>query len=164
MIKTLDNLSRFTAWITSSVIVVMAAVMMTSLILQVFWRYFLGSALNWAEELALILFTWVTLLAATTALRDGAHVRLDFLIKLLPAPLSAILEKVISLAVFLFCILFAWSGYEYTVSTIGQVTAAMRTPVEVLHLAAPVCGVLGALHALVRLFHKNTPQTTELIG
>ncbi|WP_163851250.1 TRAP transporter small permease [Pseudooceanicola aestuarii] len=166
MIKLLDRTSHWVARATDIVVIGMASVMMTALILQVFSRYVLGASLVWSEELALILFTWTTLLAATSVLRDMAHVRLDVLISYLPGGLRLWWERAITLAILAFCIALAVSGYDYTVSTMGQVSAAMRLPIEVLHLAAPVCGGLGALHALARLFRPAAPAETpkEIVG
>lgn len=166
MINLLDRASYWVARATDVVVIIMASVMMTSLILQVFSRYVLGSSLVWSEELALMLFTWTTLLAATSVLRDMAHVRLDVLISFLPAPIRNIWNRFITLVIFLFCVALAVSGYQYTVSTLGQVSAAMQLPIEVLHLAAPVCGALGALHALARLFKPvaSADEHAEMIG
>jgi TRAP-type C4-dicarboxylate transport system permease small subunit len=166
MINLLDRLSYWTARATNVVVIVMAVVMMSALILQVFSRYVLGSSLVWSEELALILFSWTTLLAATSVLRDMAHVRLDVLISFLPHGMQTVWNSVVTFVILLFCIALAVSGYDYTVSTMGQVSAAMRLPIEVLHLAAPLCGVLGALHALARLFKpvEEAGRPKEIIG
>ena len=88
MINSLDRVSCWVARATDAVVITMASLMMMSLILQVFFRYFLGSSLVWSEELALMLFTWATLLAATSVLRDMAHVRLDMLMSAMPAGLG----------------------------------------------------------------------------
>lgn len=164
MASLLERASYWAARVTNIVVVLAAAVMMTALILQVFSRYLFNTSLTWSEELALILFTWTTLLAATSALRDGAHVRLDLVLSLLPEGARGIAQRVIMLLILAFCLILAWSGWTYTTSTMGQVSAAMRLPIEVLHLAAPVCGLLGALHALARLFRPAEADAGELIG
>lgn len=166
MINLLDRVSYWVARATDIVVMSMAVVMMTALILQVFFRYVLASSLVWSEELALILFTWTTLLAATSVLRDMVHVRLDLLISVMPARLRNLWNRTITLVIFMFCVALAFAGYQYTVSTLGQVSAAMQLPIEVLHLAALVCGALGALHALSRFFKPVAPadDKSELIG
>ncbi|ESR27246.1 TRAP transporter small permease [Lutibaculum baratangense] len=151
MLMLLDRLSSAVARVTGWVVIATAGVMILSLILQVFSRYVLGSAYSWTEELAIMLFTWTILLAATTAIRDAAHVRLGFIVALLPLPLRLAWARVVAALVLVFCVVFAWTGATYVDATMGQVSAAMRVPIEWLHLAAPVCGVLGALHALTRL-------------
>ena len=160
----LDRLSHHVARLTNVVVAIMATVMMAALILQVFSRYVLGASLVWSEELALMLFTWSTLLAATTALRAGAHVRLDLFLSLLPPRLRRAWQALIMLAILGFCLVLLRSGIDYTDATLGQVSAAMRVPIEVLHLAAPVCGALGCLHALALLFNPLAPAEAEKIG
>jgi len=164
MIALLEKFSATVARATNIVVVIMTVCMMTALIAQVFSRYVLGASLIWSEELALTLFTWVTLLAATTALREGAHVRLDLLLTTMPAGVQRAWSAAIMLVILLVSLVFAWSGYTYTAETLGQVSAAMRVPIEVLHLAAPVTGMLAALHALARLLNPLPVAPVEIPG
>ncbi|HAE47058.1 MAG: TRAP transporter permease DctQ [Tistrella sp.] len=164
----LQTLSRGLARVTGWVIVAITTVMMVSLILQVFSRYVLGQGFTWTEELALFLFTWVVLLAATTAIRDDGHVRLQLVIDLLPGAARRIWMRVLTLAVLIFCVVFAVTGAEYVSATLGQVSAAVQYPIEALHMAAPVAGVLGAIHALARLLAPQsvidgTPETGGMV-
>ncbi len=136
---------------TGVVVVAMTAVCMASLILQVFSRYVLGSALIWTEELALFLFTWIVLLAGSLGVREGFHVRLTLLLDLLPAAARRQAERLINALFGLFGLLLLVSGWRYVEATLGQVSAAVRYPIEALHLAAPVAGVLIVVHALARV-------------
>ncbi len=164
MRRALDTASFWIARITNIVVVLMAAVMMSALILQVFSRYVMGASLIWSEELALILFAWATMLAATSLIRDGAHVKLDLILTFLPPRARLAAARAITAVICVFCLVLAWSGWSYTTSTIGQVSAAMRLPIEVLHLAAPVCGILGAFHAFSRLLTPIDPVLAEVPG
>ncbi len=134
----------------------MGIVMIVSLVLQVFSRYILGATFVWTEELALLLFTWLLLLAMTSAVYHNGHVRLLFIVEILPRKPREIWLSFLSLVVLIFFLVFAWSGYRYVAATVGQTSAAIRYPVEALHLAAPVCGVLGAIQALNRLINPLT--------
>ena len=151
MLSILDRISLVIAKVTDTVVVVAATAMISALVLQVFSRYVLGSAYSWTEEAALGLFTWTILLAATTAIRDGAHVKLDLVVTWLPPKARLVWSSVVALLVLIFCLFFAWTGTLYVEDTLGQVTAALRLPVTYVYLAAPVCGGLGAFHAFVRL-------------
>ena len=151
MLSRLDRISAIVARITEAVVIAAATAMILALVLQVFSRYVLGSAFSWTEEAALGLFTWTILLAATTAIRDGAHVKLDLLVSWLPPKVRLAWSSFIALLVLGFCLVFAWTGTLYVEETVGQVTAALRLPVSYVYLAAPVTGALGAFHALVRL-------------
>lgn len=164
----LQTMSRGLARVTGWVIIAMTTVMMASLILQVFSRYVIGQGFTWTEELALFLFTWVVLLAATTAIRDDGHVRLQLVVDLLPAALRRLWMRALTLAVLAFCMVFASSGADYVTQTMGQVSAAVQYPIEALHLAAPVTGILGAFHAIARLLAPQSvidgqPQTGGMV-
>ncbi|WP_119166116.1 TRAP transporter small permease [Algihabitans albus] len=158
MRATIDKASALAAQTTGWLVVGMASVMLGSLILQVLFRYLLGQALIWSEELALFLFTWVVLLTGSLGVREGFHVRLTFLLDLLPSAPRAAIEKLLITAVLVFGALLAYSGASYVDATLGQVSAAVRYPIETLHLAAPVSGVLIVLHALALLLGPS-PQT-----
>jgi TRAP-type C4-dicarboxylate transport system permease small subunit len=158
--RLLDILSRRVAAVTRVIVVTAAGVMMSALLFQVFARYALGRASSWTEELALFLFTWIVLLAMSACVREGAHVRLVLLLDLAPRRLRLGWERALDLAALGFGVAFAWSGARYVDATLGQVSAAVRYPIEWLHVAAPVAGGLIALHALARMLAPAPPAAS----
>lgn len=156
MSRFIDTLSRQLARATNVFVVILAALMMLALVLQVFSRYVLGATFIWTEEMALFCFTWCILLAATSVLRDGSHVSLDFLANALPEPLRSIWHRLISVGIFAFFVIFAIAGGQYLQSTMGQVSPALRLSMGWVNLAAPVCGILGCIHAFNRMI---TPRS-----
>ena len=141
------NVARLTKWI----VVAAAAVMMASLVLQIIFRYLVGSSLVWSEELALFLFTWVILLTGSLGVREGFHVRLMIVRNVLPEGVRKVTDALTHLVAGVFGGLVVYSGYHYLDSTLGQVSAAVRYPIEYLHAAAPVCGALIVLHVIANL-------------
>lgn len=150
--RSFDTVSALAAQLTRVAVVLMAAICMSSLIYQVFTRYFLGSAASWTEELALFLFTWIVLLAGSLGVREGFHVRLTVVLDFFPANARLWAERIIILTVVGFGVALLFSGVDYLTRTMGQVSAAVRYPIEALTLAAPVAGALIILHGLPRLF------------
>jgi TRAP-type C4-dicarboxylate transport system permease small subunit len=67
------------------------AAMVAAILVQVFWRYVLGNALPWPEEVARFLMLWATGVMAPTAYRQGGFVGIDMVVRLLPAALAAVL-------------------------------------------------------------------------
>ncbi len=147
----LDRLSLFIARVTRWTVIVMAAVMIVSLVLQIIFRYLVGSSLVWSEELALFMFTWIILLTGSLGVREGFHVRLVLITNILPPVAKKAVEVITHLIAGSFGALVLFSGYRYLDSTLGQVSAAVRYPIEALHAAAPVCGALIILHTLANL-------------
>jgi len=52
--------------------------------LQVLLRYIFKVSVFWTEELARLLFTWITLLGAAVALREDEHIYINIFIKRIP--------------------------------------------------------------------------------
>lgn len=66
--------------------------MVAAILTQVFFRYVLGNALAWPEEVARFLMLWMTGLMAPTAYRRGGFVGIDILVRLLPVAAAAVLS------------------------------------------------------------------------
>jgi TRAP-type transport system small permease protein len=90
----------------------MVGVMVIIILIQVFFRYVLGSALAWPEEAARFLMLWMTGLMAPTAFRRGGFVSIEMLTRLLPSAASAILSLFllgVSLTVMVVGLKIGWS-------------------------------------------------------
>lgn len=151
----LDKLSDWLGRAALTVAAFAATVMIGSLLLGVFYRYVLQASLSWTGEIALLCFTWVVLLVSSQGVREGFHVRVTVLDNLLAAPARRWLHRVLLLAVIGFGLVLAWSGYQFTLFTAQQVSAAIRYPVWIRNASVPVCGLLIAIHALARIAHSG---------
>lgn len=143
---------------TRALVIGLVAAMLASLALQVVMRYVFGQALSWTEELALLCFSWATLLALALGVRDAVHVRLDLLVASLPAPLARAVDRAVALAVAFVGGFIAWSGVNYVVDSMGATSAAIGYPTPWLYACAPVCGVLTALFAAEHLLLGAPPR------
>lgn len=65
------------------------AAMVAAILVQVVFRYLLGNALAWSEELARFLMLWMTGLMAPWAWRRGGFVGIEMLVALLPRRAAA---------------------------------------------------------------------------
>ena len=78
------RIGRQFAWIAIFLMVVV-------IIIQVFFRYVLNSALPWPYEVARFLMLWMTGLIAPSAYRWGGFVSIDMLERFLPKIISTLL-------------------------------------------------------------------------
>jgi TRAP-type transport system small permease protein len=88
------------------------AAMVVIILLQVFFRYVLGSALAWPEEAARFLMLWAAGLMVATAFRRGGFVSIDMLVRLLPRTAASALSLVllgVSLVILVVAIGISWS-------------------------------------------------------
>lgn len=111
LLKPLKSLNDIVLGIGRAVGVFAIAVMVIVILLQVFCRYVLGSALPWPDEAARFCMLWMTGLMAPTALRNGSFVAIDTIEALLPNTAVRILQLVllgVSLAVLVIAVQIGW--------------------------------------------------------
>jgi tripartite ATP-independent transporter DctM subunit len=70
----------------------------------VFARYVLQAPLDWSDELAGLLFVWLTMLGAVSAYRRDAHMRLTVMLRRAGPRVAGFLEAVGTVCVALFCL------------------------------------------------------------
>ncbi|MGB3553870.1 MAG: TRAP transporter small permease subunit [Jannaschia sp.] len=87
------------------------ALMVVLILVQVFWRYVLGSPLPWPEEAARFLMLWL-MVVAPTALRRGGFVAIDMVQLALPRLLGGVLTLILlllSLLVLVVAVRIGWA-------------------------------------------------------
>ena len=86
-----DNVLKVGRWIS----IVAIGLMVLAILIQVFFRYVLNSALPWPDEAARFMMLWLTGFMAPLAYRQGGFVAIDMLIEALPEKLGAALSLVL---------------------------------------------------------------------
>ena len=94
---------RAIGWIVEPVAALLIVVEVGILGAGVFSRYVLQDALVWGDELATILFLWLTMLGAVGAYRRNEHLRLTTVIRRVPPHIARVLETIGTVVVAVFC-------------------------------------------------------------
>ena len=148
------GLRRFAGWIAAALkwsLVLAAAVMLGCITLQVVMRYVFGRSPSWTEELAILMFAWITLGGLPLGVREGFHVSLSMVLQPLPRHVRIWAERAIAVLTAVLGLYLLWSGLRFVEFTEGSTSAAIGYPIELLHGLAPVSGFLIALFALERI-------------
>jgi TRAP-type C4-dicarboxylate transport system permease small subunit len=151
------RLMALAAGLLRASLVAAVAVILACVVLQVVMRYVVGRSLSWSEEIAVLMFAWVTLGGLALGVREGFHVRLDVILDTLPASGRRWAERAIEGLTVVFGAYLAWSGARFLDYTTGSVSAAIGYPIEVLNGLAPVAGVLVCLFAGERMLNGQRP-------
>src|SRR6476619_6480265 len=78
---------------------------------QVFGRYVLNASPTWAENVALVLILYVTLIGAAVGVRDAGHIGMDSILVMLPDQMREKVELVIHVLVAMFGLAMAYNGW-----------------------------------------------------
>jgi C4-dicarboxylate transporter, DctQ subunit len=157
----MDAFHRLTRRIEESVIALLLAAMTIVTFSQVVARYVFNSGWASALELTTIMFAWLVLFGASYAMRIGAHLGVDVLIRLLPAPAFRAMAVFGALACIVYAaILFYGScgnplatgktcgaGYVGKMYAVGLKTADLHWPRWAIYSILPIGMVLFAYRA-----------------
>ncbi len=127
--------------------------LLARLCLALDWPVFIQPS-RWTEELAGFQLSWVALLGAAWALRQGAHPGLDLVYRQLRPRLRRGADALGAALVALFAIVvLVYGGCRLVLMTreLDQLTAALGWPMAVVYSVVPVAGILLALFAMETL-------------
>ena len=157
----LERSSFWVARITGIAATVMAAMLVASLLIAIFFRYIIGAALSWPEEISLILFVWIVLLMGSLGVRQDFHVRLTIVVSRLPKLIRTILNRLVLVLIAVFGGFLVYSGYDLVERTAEHLTPTLRLPLDLVNYSAPVCGALIVLHSLTRLVAPKAREDSD---
>lgn len=109
---------------------------------QVIMRYAFNRAPSWSEELVRFLFVWCTFVAAAIGIKEGIHIGIDALVRLLPKSMQRILRILVQGIVMFFGSCMIYYGWKVIVMTSRQPSPALGLPMSYVYASIPVMGVL----------------------
>ncbi|MEO7057574.1 MAG: TRAP transporter large permease subunit [Caldimonas sp.] len=119
-------------------------------------RFVLHRPLVWSDELAAILFLWLAMLGAVTALRRGEHMRMTALVTRLAPSRRAVMEAVATAACLAFLALVVWPAWHYAADERAITTPALEISNIWRAAALPTGIVLMATFAILRMLRFTT--------
>lgn len=114
-------------------------------------RYALHNPLVWTDELASILFLWLSMLGAVIALQRGDHMRMTALVNRVSPASRALLDAIAISASLAFLILIIAPGWEYASDEAMIVTPALEISNIWRAAAIPVGVGLMILFAMLKM-------------
>ncbi len=140
------------------------AILTTAVVLfaNVALRYVFSASTSWAEELIKYLMIWITFIGGSICVRQGAHIRMDFLLGWLSQRGRSLADRVVFLLSAVFCGVLAFYGGQIVLFTMksGQVSPALKVPMWIIYTAIPVGSVLMAAR-FVQLFCGVREETSR---
>lgn len=126
------------------------AVMFVVVMLGVFSRYGMASAIRWSEELARYLMIYMVFLGSTLSFRAKKHPALNFLIDKLPPRLRLFWDFAIDFLIVAVLLLLIYGGIEKFEGPIGR-SPALRVRYTWVYLAIPLGGVAMLIERCKRI-------------
>lgn len=156
--KFIDKLDRV-AYFACALALLLSAFVLTY---EVIVRYILRIPTIWEIEFSVFLTIMATFVGAAYGLKDGAHVNIDLVIRLLPTGVKRRLSIVTSILSLIFCVLIAWKGWEMwweAFSKGWKSESLWSPPLSIPYFFLPLGMTLLALQYIVEII-----RTTNVKG
>lgn len=153
----IHKFGRFIVYIEESLLALLLGTMIILATSQIFMRNLWGSGIDWSDPLLRVLVLWLGLLGAMAATRDGSHIKIDLLSKLLPAAAARFLDPVIHLASAAICAIVCYHAGRFVMMEYQDGSSAFAAvPAWLCEVIIPIGFGLMALrffaYALTALF------------
>jgi TRAP-type C4-dicarboxylate transport system permease small subunit len=132
------------------------AVMVVLVFCNVVLRAVFGGALTWADEVARMLFIWLTFVGASVGVVRGSHIGMDIVVQMVSPRVQRRMEILSTLLILLFLGVWGLYGLRLVVQNVDYLAPATGVPMGYVYLAGPVGAALMAATYVGRLFRLLT--------
>jgi len=151
-----ESFNRFVYIISSGAILFSAFV----LTYEVVMRYFLKTPTIWEIEASVYLTIMATFLGAAYGLKDGAHINIDLITRLLSPRFNARLSLITSILSLTFCVLIAWKGWGMWWEALAKgwkSESVWSFPLAIPYFFLPLGMTLLSLQYLIKISRIKNP-------
>ncbi len=134
-----------------SLLAVLTVVMVVVVFLQVLNRYLLNNPLSWTEEVARIVFVWITFLGAFAAVTTNSHIRVAAFVRRFSPPTQDVLAAVTTCLMVIYLCYLCVVGMSVVRETWTTFSPALDLPFAYVYAAIPICGALMLASLLWRI-------------
>jgi len=161
-----NALGNYLAKITILIVILLAAVMVLTVLVGVFFRYVLHNSLSWSEELARYLMIWAALLSISIGIKDKEHVGIQLIIRNIPIKYARILNFLVNVIILFFLSVLSYKGMYIAIKAIPQLSLGLGISMFWALLSIPVAGVLAIIQQIIQIINSFKPDITfnELLG
>lgn len=132
-------------------IVAIISVMSILVIVNVALRFFFSSSIVISEELSRFLFIYIVFLGAIVAMKEDAHIYVDFIAKFFPRPIQWFLKTIVEFAMLGCCYVLMLGSWELTEYNMVDKSPVAGIPMGYIYFAGVVGAVGMGLVIIVRI-------------
>ena len=129
-------------------------VMIITAFAQVIFRFVIQMSLDWSEELARYAFLWCMFISAGMAVKHRRHIKVEFIMEMLPKKVRLGFEIISDLIWMAFCLLLVKDGIGLLEFVKTQVSPSMEVPFKYIYTSLPVGAALMFLRLVQQMVRR----------
>ncbi len=153
--KFLERLSRILDDVTSTISGILMSVLSILTLVGVFFRYVLGSPLEWSYELSIVAFAWMIFLGTAMAFKNHEHIAINMIVDKMPPKVQYYWKQVINIIILVFLVLVVINGWAVAMKTMGQKYNTIPLTKGVFYLSFPIAAFPAFIHVLYRVLRMR---------
>lgn len=147
-------------------LVVLLVIMVVLIFVQVVMRYCFNSSLSWSEELARILFIWVSWIGISLGQKKGEHIKITMVTDKLKGSAKRFVLLLADVCTFVILAVLCVKGMEVVMQTmgLGATMPATGCPKWIVYSAVPLSCLLMAIRVVKDLVLTLTNRKQEEVA
>lgn len=139
-----DSFSRIEFAVGMALLVVITGLVFVAAVMR-----FVGNPLIWSVDLAQLLFIWLCFLGACRAMRQRAHLGVDFAVRFLPFRGRLWVETALAAVIIAFLLTLSWKGYQLTLLNMERIFGDSGLSYAYVTSAVPVGCIFLSFSVLI---------------
>jgi TRAP-type C4-dicarboxylate transport system permease small subunit len=132
-------------------LLILMITLLVDMMLGVFFRYVVGQALSWSEEVGTLSLVWLTFIGGAIGVHRGSHFAIHLLLDHLGPTGQRIANAAVALLILLLGALLVPTGLRLVATNATSETPALGLNLGVLYASAVVGGALMVCYAAAQL-------------
>lgn len=140
------------------------AAMVLIVFLQIVMRFIFNNSLTWSEELATVIFIWISWIGISLGEKKGEHIRITLVTDRFHGnakKVIIIIGNLCTLAILVFLLIYGIDVMMHIMS-IGSATPALKIPKWIVYGAVPVSSFLMGVRVIKGTWDILTNKKEEL--
>ena len=138
--------------------VALLVLMCIFILLQVIYRFIFHDSKPWTEEIARYLFMWLTYCGAALAMKNGSHLRMDFLLSVAKGKNRKILIFISDICMSIYCLMGVFLGIQLSIEVMEMQQTFMSLDISLygVYMGIPVFFFLVFLQCIRKAYFNIT--------
>ena len=152
----------FEKWAT----IILLAFTVTLSFVQVILRYFFNAGFAWVPEIVVFSFISMTLLGASTGIRNGVHIGVDVIVKLFPLKFQKFSNIFSNLSGAVLLLFMSYLTYKFVLyfREMGQLSIITEIPIWMMIAYMPVAFLFMAFHYTELLWEAYRKDKDDIVS
>jgi C4-dicarboxylate transporter DctQ subunit len=139
---------RLLSRLVESLVILIAAIIVTIVTAEVALRYLFSHSMIFTEELSRYLMVWIVFLGSALAIRDGSHIHIQILVKRLDSRMQQIVKLAAYALIIAFLVFITVEGLKILPRQLQQMCITIDISLFYFYLAIPVGSILMIIFLL----------------